>query len=69
MFRVYGGGRGEEVNERSAKKAEKKKKKEETNTKVSEPLLSGAGAGKVGRAIARERDGRIVRQRCAGPVQ
>jgi hypothetical protein len=49
----------------------KKKKTEERNIKVSEPLLMGARAGEKGRAIAQERDSRIVRHRCTGrgPVQ
>ena len=49
----------------------KKKKTEIINTKVSEPLLMGARAGEKNRAIAQERDSRIVRHRCTGrgPVQ
>ena len=49
----------------------KKKKTVKRNTKVSEPLLMGARAGEKNRAIAQERDSRMVRHRCTGrgPVQ
>ena len=63
---------GEEVKTDHEKGGGKKKKKtEKRNTKVSEPLLMGARAGEKNRAIAQERDSRIVRHRCTGrgPVQ